>query len=97
MGKTRYLPPAGKNFHLARLLQAMSTGADSYEAGICELQLQRNVETDRQSGAVFLPDATLTRDLGIGTAADGGDLAALLLLQHVRSWCSIASAAGDWK
>jgi HK97 family phage major capsid protein len=76
MGKTRYLPPAGKNFHLARLLQAMSTGADSYEASVCELQLQRNVETDRQSGAVFLPDATLTRDLGIGTAADGGDLAA---------------------
>ena len=74
MGRVKYIPPAGKHFHLARLLQAMSTGRDSYEASICDLQLQRNVEADRQSGAVFLPDETLTRDLGIGSASDGGNL-----------------------
>lgn len=74
----RQTPVIGSTFNV---LDAAIRGKDAFISTVSELLSARNDPGRAMPGAVYLPDARFVRDLGISSAAAGGNLSRPALMQ----------------
>lgn len=78
----RQAPVIGSTFNL---LDAAARGKDAFIGTVSELLSARNDPGRMVPGAVYLPDARFVRDLGISSAAAGGNLSRPALMQVAQA------------